>query len=85
MAQLLIPAGLDTTSNMIGPACAMLLRHPEQFAPLRADPALILFAGDELLRFLTIVQHGTARHGARVAIRDVTIGGLLIAAGDGVI
>lgn len=81
VAQLLIAAGLDTTSNMIGLACAMLLRHPEQFDALCADPGLIPSAVDELLRILTIVQHGTVR----VAIRDVTIGGLEIAAGDGVI
>ncbi|MWA16227.1 cytochrome P450 [Streptomyces sp. BA2] len=81
VAQLLIAAGLDTTSNMIGLACAMLLRHPEQFAALRADADLIPSAVDELLRILTIVQHGTVR----VATRDVTIGGLRIAEGDGVI
>ncbi|MEV2254517.1 hypothetical protein AB0I94_28765 [Streptomyces sp. NPDC050147] len=67
VAQLLIAAGLDTTSNMIGLACAMLLRHPEQFAALRADPALIPSSVDELLRILTIVQHGTARRAWRPA------------------
>ncbi|MDW4909830.1 cytochrome P450 [Streptomyces sp. ADMS] len=58
-----------------------LLRHPEQFDTLRADPDLIPSAVDELLRILTIVQHGTVR----VATRDVVIGQLKLAEGDGVI
>jgi hypothetical protein len=81
VAQLLIAAGLDTTSNMIGLCCAMLLRHPEQVDALRVDPSLIPSAVDELLRILTIVQHGTVR----VATCDLTIGELTVAAGDGVI
>lgn len=81
VAQLLVAAGLDTTSNMIGLGCAMLLLHTEQFAALRADPSLIPSAVDELLRILTIVQHGTVR----VATREVTIGELTLTAGDGVI
>lgn len=78
---LLIAIGLDTTSNMIGLACAMLLRHPEQFDAPRADPELIPPAVDELLRIPTIVQHGTVR----VATRDVVIGRLKLAEGDGVL
>jgi cytochrome P450 len=79
VAQLLIAAGLDTTSNMIGLCCAMLLRHPEQVDALRVDLSLIPSAVDELLRILTILRHGTVR----VATCDLTIGELTVAAGDG--
>jgi cytochrome P450 len=81
MSLLLLVAGHETTANMIGLSTLVLLRHPEQFAALRADPALAPALVEELLRYLTIVQHGVAR----VAVEDVDIGGHLVRAGEGVI
>ncbi|MGV9394203.1 cytochrome P450, partial [Streptomyces olivaceus] len=40
MSLFLLAAGLDTTMHMIGLGTFALLRHPEQLAALRADPAL---------------------------------------------
>jgi cytochrome P450 len=38
---LLLVAGNETTTNLIGNATAALLEHPEQLARVAADPALI--------------------------------------------
>jgi cytochrome P450 len=37
----LLGAGLDTTANMLGLGTFALLRHPDQLAALRADPAIV--------------------------------------------
>ena len=50
-------AGHETTSNMLGGTLA-LLRHPEQLAIVRDDPAAAAPAVEELLRWLTIVHSG---------------------------
>lgn len=81
MALLLLIAGHETTANMISLSVLLLLQHPEHLAALRADPALAPHLVEELLRYLTIVRTGLAR----VAAADVTIGGQLIRAGEGVI
>lgn len=51
MISLLIFAGHETTSNLIGTGTLMLLDHPEQLEKLRNDPNLIPAAVEELLRF----------------------------------
>jgi cytochrome P450 len=81
MARLLLIAGHETTANMISLGTLLLLRHPSQLAALRADPGLIRPAVEELLRHLTIVQLGTAR----VAREPVKVGGVTVAAGEGVV
>lgn len=48
---LVLFAGHETTTNLIGNAVLMLLRHPEQLARLRADPALIDSTIEEVMRF----------------------------------
>ncbi|MFC3613430.1 cytochrome P450 [Lutimaribacter marinistellae] len=48
---LILFAGHETTTNLIGNATLLLLRHPEQLAALRAEPALIDGAIEEVLRF----------------------------------
>lgn len=58
-----------------------LLRHPDQAARLRADPGLIRGAVEELLRHLTIIHLGLGR----AATEPVTVGGVTIPAGAGVI
>ncbi len=48
---LILFAGHETTTNLIGNATLMLLRHPHELARLRADPALIDSAIEEVMRF----------------------------------
>ncbi|GGV05091.1 cytochrome P450 [Actinomadura cremea] len=81
MARLLLLAGHETTANMIGLGTFTLLRHPDELARLRADPALIRPAMEELLRYLTIVHRGTQR----IAREPVEVGGVTIAPGEGVV
>lgn len=83
VGRLLLTAGHETTANMIALGTLALLRHPGQLAELREtdDPKLIAEAVEELLRYLTIVHSGRRR----VALEDIEIGGVTIAAGEGVI
>ena len=53
---LLIFAGHETTTNLIGNAWLTLLRHPEQLAMLRINPELMGGAIEECLRFESPVQ-----------------------------
>ncbi|MGW1840126.1 cytochrome P450 [Streptomyces sp. NPDC002067] len=81
MGRLLLIAGHETTANMTALGTLTLLRNPEQLAKLRAEPSLIKGAVEELLRYLTIIHNGVPR----AATEDVTVGGTLIRAGEGVL
>ncbi|MFC5747962.1 cytochrome P450 [Actinomadura rugatobispora] len=81
IARLLLVAGHETTASMIGLGTLALLNRPDQLALLRDDPGLIPQAVEELLRYLTVVQRGTAR----VTTEPVRLGGVAIPAGEGVI
>jgi len=71
MVILLIVAGHETTVSLITNAVHALLSHPDQLAELRADPALMPSAVDELLRFDSPVE----RTITRLVARDTELGG----------
>src|SRR4051794_22275918 len=77
MSFLLLVAGYDTTVNLIASGVLNLLRSPDQFAALRADPALIRPAIEELLRHESPVKITPF---ARFTTADVTLGGVVIPA-----
>ncbi|MFF4715303.1 cytochrome P450 [Streptomyces eurythermus] len=81
MARLMLVGGHETTANMIALGVLALLRHPEQMAELRADPALLPNAVEELLRVFSISDSGTAR----VAVADIEVGDITIRAGEGIL
>jgi cytochrome P450 len=56
VADLLLLAGHETTSNMLGLGTLALLQNPDQLALLRDDPAQTEPAVEELLRWLSIVH-----------------------------
>lgn len=78
MIFLLLLAGHDTTSNLIGNSVVALLDHPDQLASLRAEPELVDAGIEELLRFTAPVPVGTVR----VALEDVQIAGTRIPKGS---
>ncbi|ANP56571.1 pentalenic acid synthase [Streptomyces griseochromogenes] len=80
LAVILLVAGHETTANMISLGTYTLLQHPERLAELRADPALLPAAVEELMRMLSIAD-GLLR----MALEDIEIGGTTIRAGDGVL
>ena len=80
MCSMVLRAGHDTTTNMIGLGTLLLLQHPDQLAMLKSQPELIEGAVDELLRYLSPVQFAPRR----VALEDAEIGGVQIKQGDGV-
>jgi cytochrome P450 len=78
LAALLLIAGHETTSNMLGLGTLALLRHPEQLALVREDPAMAGPAVEELLRWLSIVHAGIPR----TTTTEVEIAGHTIPAGE---
>jgi cytochrome P450 len=77
---LLINAGGDTTRNLVAGGMLELMAHPDQWARLRADRALLAPAIEEMLRYVSPVIHFR-----RTATRDTTLGERRIAAGDKVV
>lgn len=61
MLILLLVAGNETTTTLIGNAVITLLEHPDQLARLRADPGLMPLAVDEVLRFASPIQFDPRR------------------------
>jgi cytochrome P450 len=78
MAWLLLVAGHETTVNLIGGGVLALLQHPGELARLRADPALLGGAVEELLRYVSPVNDATFRFTAE----PVDLGGMHIGAGE---
>jgi cytochrome P450 len=65
--------GLETTTNLIGNGMLTLLCHPGEMRRLRSDPALVVSAVEELLRF-----ESPSQHTARLAPTDLELGGKAI-------
>ncbi|MCC6169208.1 MAG: cytochrome P450 [Caldilineaceae bacterium] len=80
MILLLVVVGHETTVNLIGNGTLALLQHPAAAAQLRADPALLPLAIEEMLRYDSPVE----RAPMRFAAEDVQMCGVLIRRGDAV-
>ena len=80
MLRLLLIAGNETTTNLIGNGVLALLQHPEQLAMLREDPSRIPAAVEELLRFDTPVQLDI-----RAVLEDCEMQGVTLRRGDGAV
>ncbi|MGW5195724.1 cytochrome P450 [Kribbella sp. NPDC004138] len=76
----LLVAGHETSANQISSCVAALLRWPENWARLVAEPGLTPSAIEELLRFNRFSEVGQLR----VAVEDIELHGVHIKAGDGV-
>jgi cytochrome P450 len=81
MVFVLLLAGHETTVNLLGNGVLALMDDRAQLDKLRANPALIKTAIEELLRFTNPVQHSIIR----TATADLEIGGVKIVAGERVI
>ncbi len=74
---LLMIAGNETTTNLIGNGLLALGRNPDQLARLRREPQLMASAVEEMIRYDSPV-HSTVR----VARKDTDIAGTGVAAGS---
>ena len=75
--QLLVLAGNETTRNAISGGLLAFIEHPDEWARLRDNPALMPTAVEEILRWTSPLAHMM-----RTATRDVEIRGQQIKAGD---
>ncbi len=73
MLVLLLVAGNETTTNLIGNAAIELMQHPDQLERLRAHPELMPTAIDEVLRFASPVQVDVRRAARTVEVARHTI------------
>lgn len=70
-------AGYETTRSLLGNGLLALLRHPAQWAALKAEPARLRGAIREMLRYDSPVQYTGRR-----LVADVEIGGRRLRRGD---
>jgi cytochrome P450 len=80
MLSVLMIAGNETTTNLVGNGMLALLRHPGQMQALREEPERMHDAIDEMLRFDSPVQTDF-----RIARAEAAVGERTIRPGDGVI
>jgi cytochrome P450 len=79
LVQLLV-AGNETTRNALSGGLVAFSERPDQWARLRAEPALVATAVDEVLRWTTPVVYFM-----RTTTRDVTVGDVTLPAGTPVV
>jgi cytochrome P450 PksS len=77
MLFLLLVAGHETTVNLMGNGVWALLNHPEQLERLRAEPALIKSAVEEMMRYCGPLETTTPRW----ALEDTEFRGQVIPKG----
>jgi cytochrome P450 len=77
---LVVGGGVDTTTSLASSALLYLGRHPELRSRFLDDPTILDSGTEEFLR-----MYPPARTHARIAARDVDLGGCHIAAGDRVL
>jgi cytochrome P450 len=75
----LLFAGHETTTNLIGTGTYELLRHHDQWDLLCADPGLLPNAVEELVRFVAPVQYAE-----RYLLEDTEVAGVRLPAGTSV-
>jgi cytochrome P450 len=78
MAMLLVVAGHETTTNLIGNAIYALLTTPERWRAVAATPALAAAAVEETLRWDPPVRHATHR----VSTEPIDIAGHVLPPGE---
>jgi uncharacterized protein (TIGR00369 family) len=76
----LLVAGHETSVNLVANGILALIRNPDQYALLRAQPELAGPAVEEMLRYDSPVQLTT-----RLALTPTTLAGREFAAGEGVV
>jgi cytochrome P450 len=77
MCALMLFAGHETTTTLISTGVVTLLQHPDQLAALKADPALVATAVEEILRY-----EGAIKVLIRWVTDDVELRGKRIEAGQ---
>lgn len=77
LTMILLAAGHETTTNLLGNAVHALLQFPEQRRRLQNDPSLIDTAVEEFLRFDSPVQLSD-----RVVLEETEVGGQRVRPGE---
>lgn len=79
--QLLLAAGIETTTNAISNAVLCLLEHPEQLARLRGDRRLLSSALEEVLRYRSPgqIMFRTTRKDVQLHDINIPTGALVLA------
>ena len=80
LVQLLVIAGNETTTNLLGPLVRNLALHPDQYDLLRSDPTLIPAAIEEQLRMDSPIQglYRSARADYQIDGRVIPEGGRVL-------
>ena len=76
VCNLILIAGHETTTKLIGNGVLALLQHPDQLDKLRGDLSRVDNAVEEILRYIGPVQATS-----RIASEDLEVGGVTVAKG----
>jgi cytochrome P450 len=79
LLELILIAGNETTTNLIGNGMLALLRNPDQLEALQRDPSLLHSAVEELLRY-----DGPVQATSRIALDDLEFRGAKLRKGQNV-